>query len=45
MRHVDLCAGIGGFSLAARGLGNAVVPQIPFVIFSCIQAAMEEEQA
>ena len=26
-----------------KALGNAVVPQVPYVIFRCIQQAMDEE--
>lgn len=25
-----------------KGLGNAVVPQVPFAIFSCIQQAIDD---
>lgn len=41
MKLLDLCSGIGGFSLAARwmALGNSIVPQVAYQIFSAIEEA------
>ena len=38
----SLFAGIGGFDLAARWCGNAVVPDIPHLIFRAIKAWEEQ---
>lgn len=36
MRLLDLFSGIGGFSLAASWVGNAIVPQVAYQIFKAI---------
>lgn len=38
MTHLGLFEGIGGFSLAAKWMGNAIVPQVALEIYKTIDA-------
>jgi hypothetical protein len=42
MNFLDLCAGIGGFSL--RALGNAVVPQVVYEIGKAIKKGLGDTE-